>query len=70
VVTEADDKITAVLDMTQPCPPDDQIELIPIKLKKPLGDRPVVTVGGQELQRINPEMPSWGTVLKELATGG
>ncbi|WP_237744928.1 hypothetical protein [Kribbella catacumbae] len=70
IVTEADDKITALIDDTEPCPPDSKIELIPIKLKKPLGDRPVVTVGGKPVTRINPDMPSWGTVLKELATGG
>ncbi|WBQ03704.1 hypothetical protein [Kribbella sp. CA-293567] len=69
-VTEEETKITAVIDTTEPCPPDDQIELIPIKLKKPLGDRPVVTVGDQQINRIDPEMPSWGKVLKELATGG
>jgi len=69
-VTESEDKITAVVDITEPCPQDTQIELIPIKLKKPLGDRPIVTVDGKPLTLINPEMPSWGKVLKELATGG
>jgi hypothetical protein len=70
VVTESDDKITAVIDDTEPCPPDSQIELVPIKLKKPLGDRPIVTVDDKPLTRINPDMPSWGKVLKELVTGG
>ncbi len=70
VVTEAEDKITAVIDDTEPCPPESQIELIPIKLKKPLGDRPVVTVGAKPITLINPDMPSWGKVLKELVTGG
>jgi hypothetical protein len=70
VVTESDDKITAMIDDTEPCPPDSQIELIPIKLKKPLGDRPIVTVDDKPLTRINPDMDSWGKVLKELVTGG
>ncbi|WP_433018602.1 hypothetical protein [Kribbella sp. CA-294648] len=70
VVTESDDKITAVIDETEPCPPDAQIELIPVKLKKPLGDRPIVTVDDKPLNRINPDMDSWGKVLKKLVTGG
>lgn len=70
VVTEAEDKITAVIDDTEPCPPDSKVEIIPIKLKKPLGDRPVVTVGGKAIPQINPDMPSWPKVLKKLATGG
>lgn len=69
-VMETTDKITAVIDETEPCPPDAQIEVIPIKLKKPIGDRPIVTVGGKEIPRIEPDLPSWGTVLKKLATGG
>jgi hypothetical protein len=69
-VVEADDKITAVIDETEPCPPDSQIEVVPIKLGKPIGDRPIVTVGGKPIPRINPDLPSWGTVLKKLATGG
>ncbi|WP_203589782.1 hypothetical protein [Streptomyces sp. SID13031] len=69
-VTEADDKITAVIDNTEPCPPDGQIEVITIKLKKPVGDRPIVTVDGKPIPKIDPDLPSWGTVLKELATGG
>ncbi|GAA3583228.1 hypothetical protein GCM10022235_61990 [Kribbella ginsengisoli] len=69
-VIETADKITAVIDDTEPCPPDSQIEVVPIKLDKPVGDRPVVTVGGQPIPRINPDLPSWGTVLKKLATGG
>ncbi|MDX6264914.1 MAG: hypothetical protein QOH84_6602 [Kribbellaceae bacterium] len=69
-VIETDDKITAVIDDTKPCPPDSQIEVVPIKLEKPVGDRPVVTVGGKPIPRINPDLPSWGTVLKDLATGG
>ncbi|MEV8373311.1 hypothetical protein AB0P21_11275 [Kribbella sp. NPDC056861] len=69
-VKEETDKITAVIDNPEPCPPDEQIELVSIKLKQPLGDRKVVTVDDKEINRINPEMPSWGKVLKELATGG
>jgi hypothetical protein len=69
-VMETDDKITAVIDDTQPCPPDSQIEVVPIKLEKPVGDRPIVTVDGKPIPRINPDLPSWGTVLKDLATGG
>ncbi|MGC4943937.1 hypothetical protein [Kribbella sp. DT2] len=69
-VDQGKDKVTAVIDRAQPCPPDDEISLTPIKLKEPLGDRKLVTVGGKELQQINPEMDSWPTVLKELVTGG
>jgi hypothetical protein len=69
-VTETDDKITAVIDDTEPCPQDSQIEVVPIKLKKPVGNRPVVTVAGNPIPRIDPDLPSWGTVLKKLATGG
>ncbi|GAA1526087.1 hypothetical protein GCM10009741_29590 [Kribbella lupini] len=69
-VDEGEDKITAVIDMEQPCPVDDQISLTPIKLKKPIGDRKLVTVGGKELQQINPDLDSWPTVLKKLVTGG
>jgi hypothetical protein len=69
-VKEAEDQLTAVIDRTEPCPVDDQISLTPIKLKKPLGDRKLVTVGGKELQRIDPDMDSWPTVLKNLVTGG
>ncbi|MEV6285858.1 hypothetical protein [Kribbella sp. NPDC051770] len=69
-VEQGEDAITAVVDAAQPCPPDSSISLTAIKLKEPLGDRKLVTVGGQELQRINPDMDSWPTVLKKLVTGG
>lgn len=69
-VEQGKDKVTAVIDMDQPCTADDEISLTPIKLKEPLGDRKIVTVDGKELQQINPEMDSWPTVLKKLITGG
>ena len=40
------------------------------KLKKPLGDRKMVTVGDKPMTEIHPDMDSWFTVLKKLATGG
>lgn len=69
-VEEAADKITAVVDMDQPCPPGNDISLTPIKLKEPLGDRKLVTVDGKELQRIDPDLDSWPRVLQKLVTGG
>jgi hypothetical protein len=69
-VEQGEDKITAVVDRTQPCPVDDEISLTTIKLKEPLGDRKLVTVDGKELRQINPDMDSWPTVLKKLITGG
>jgi len=46
------------------------MSVTPIKLKKPLGDRKIVTVDDQPVSEINPDMDSWFTVLKKLATGG
>ena len=69
-VVQGEDKITIVVDNTDVCPPDNDISVLDIKLKEPLGDRKVVTVGDKPMQRINPDMDSWGTVLKKLATGG
>lgn len=69
-VQQEADKIVAVIDDEAPCPPDSSISLTPIKLKEPLGDRPVVTVGDKPVRRIDPDMDSWGTVLKKLVTGG
>jgi hypothetical protein len=65
-----DGNITVVINNTEPCPADGSIALTSIKLKKPLGDRKVITADNLELQRINPDMDSWPTVLKKLATGG
>ncbi|MGZ0148035.1 hypothetical protein ACXJJ3_13270 [Kribbella sp. WER1] len=69
-VEQSDTEIKIFLDSDVPCPPDSNISLTPIKLKKPLGDRKVVTVGGKEMTRVNPDMDSWFTVLGKLATGG
>lgn len=68
--TETDDKVTIVADMSDPCPGDSNIAVVSIKLDKPLGDRQVVTVGDKPMERIDPDMDSWPTVLKKLATGG
>ncbi|TQJ11945.1 hypothetical protein FB475_4870 [Kribbella jejuensis] len=70
VVQQLDDQIKVFIDSDVPCPPDSNISLLPIKLKKPLGDRKLVTVGGKEMTAINPDMDSWFTVVKKLATGG
>lgn len=69
-VEQEDTQIKVYLDSDVPCPPDSNISVTPIKLKKPLGDRKLVTVGGKEMTAINPDMDSWFTVLKKLATGG
>ncbi|HEY3561281.1 MAG TPA: hypothetical protein VGL05_27645 [Kribbella sp.] len=69
-VQQLDDQIKVFIDSDFPCPPDSNISLLPVELKKPLGDRKVVTVGGKEMTEINPDMDSWFTVLKKLATGG
>ncbi|TCM45178.1 hypothetical protein EV648_107331 [Kribbella sp. VKM Ac-2568] len=69
-IQQTDEKISVLFDSTEPCPPDDAISLTPVKLKKPLGDRKIVTVGDKPMTQINPDMDSWPTVLKKLATGG
>jgi hypothetical protein len=69
-VVEGDDRITIVMDSTEPCPPEGSISLTPVKLEKPLGDRKIVTVGDKPMEEIHPDMDSWGTVLKKLVTGG
>jgi hypothetical protein len=69
-IQQTDEKISVLFDSTDPCPPDDAISLTPVKLKKPLGDRKIVTVGDKPMTQINPDMDSWPTVLKKLATGG
>lgn len=67
---EHENKVVVLIDSTQPCPPGGSIALTAIKLKKPLGDRKIVTAGDKEVPRINPDLDSWPTVLKKLATGG
>jgi hypothetical protein len=69
-VVQGDDRITVVMDSTEPCPPENSISLTSVKLEKPLGDRKIVTVGDKPMQEIHPDMDSWGTVLKKLVTGG
>jgi hypothetical protein len=69
-VVQAEDRITVVTDTSEPCPPDTVISVTSVKLDKPLGDRKVVTAGGRPMKEIDPDLDSWGTVLKKLATGG
>jgi len=69
-VVQAEDRITVVTDTSEPCPPDTSISVTSVKLDKPLGDRKVVTAGGRPMKEIDPDLGSWGTVLKKLATGG
>jgi hypothetical protein len=69
-VEEGDDKITVLVDSDAPCPPSTNVSLTSVKLKKPLGDRKIVTVDDKPMQEINPDADSWPTVLKKLATGG
>jgi hypothetical protein len=69
-VEESDDKIKVLVDVDTPCPAEDNISLTAIKLKQPLGDRKIVTVDDKPMKQIDPDMDSWPTVLKKLATGG
>lgn len=69
-VQQLDDQVKVFIDADVPCPPDSNISLLAIELKKPLGDRKIVTVGDKPMTEINPDMDSWFTVLKKLATGG
>ncbi|MFG1905937.1 hypothetical protein [Kribbella sp. NPDC048928] len=69
-VQQLDDRIKVFVDSDVPCPPDSNISLLAIELKKPLGDRKIVTVGDKPMTEINPDLDSWFTVLKKLATGG
>jgi hypothetical protein len=69
-IEQGDDKITVVVDTDTPCPPATEVSLTAVKLKKPLGDRKLVTVDDKPMQEIDPDMDSWPTVLKKLATGG
>lgn len=69
-IQQTDEKVLVLFDSTDSCPADDAISLTPVKLKKPLGDRKIVTVADKPMTEINPDMDSWPTVLKKLATGG
>jgi hypothetical protein len=69
-VEQLDDKIKVYVDSDAPCPPESNTSLTAIKLKQPLGDRKIVTVGDKPMQEINPDMDSWFTVAKKLVTGG
>jgi hypothetical protein len=69
-VEQGDTEIKIYIDSDVPCPPDSNISVTPIKLKKPLGNRKVVTVGDKEMTPINPDMDSVFTVVKKLLTGG
>jgi hypothetical protein len=69
-VMQGDTKITVVYDSVEPCPAGNDVSILPIELKKPLGDRKIVTVDDKPMQEINPDMDSWWTVLGKLATGG
>jgi hypothetical protein len=69
-ILESDDKITVVVDSDSPCPPASDVSLTAVKLKKPIGDRKLVTADGKPMQEINPDADSWPTVLKKLVTGG
>lgn len=69
-VVQGKERITVLSDSFEPCPPDTSVSVVSVKLTEPLGDRKIVTVGGKEIQQIDPDMDSWGTVLKKLVTGG
>ncbi|GAA1591289.1 hypothetical protein GCM10009804_54360 [Kribbella hippodromi] len=69
-IEEQEDKILVYVDVDTPCPAESNASITAFKLKKPLGDRKLVTVGDKPMTEINPDMDSWFTVLKKLATGG
>jgi len=69
-IEEGEDKITVQVDSDAPCPPSTSVSLTAVKLKKPLGDRKLVTVDDKPMQEIDPDVDSWPTVLKKLVTGG
>jgi hypothetical protein len=69
-VEQLEDKIRVTIDVDVPCPEDSNMSMTPIKLKEPLGDRKLVTVDDKPMTEINPDLDSWFTVLKKLATGG
>ncbi|WP_199238358.1 hypothetical protein [Kribbella steppae] len=69
-IMEEEDKVVVLVDANQPCPNEDNVSLTAFKLKKPLGDRQVVTVDDKPMERINPDVDSWPTVVKKLITGG
>jgi hypothetical protein len=69
-VVETDDKVHVFIDSNAICPPASSIELTAVKLKKPLGNRKIVTADDKPLQQINPDADSWLKVIGKLATGG
>ncbi|WP_238162047.1 hypothetical protein [Kribbella antibiotica] len=69
-VQEEADQIVVVVDADTPCSLSDSVSLTAVELKKPVGDRKLVTVGGKEMQRIDPDAASWPKVLGKLVTGG
>jgi hypothetical protein len=69
-VVQGDTKITVLFDSVDACPPGNDVSLLAVELKKPLGDRKIVTVNDKPMKEINPDMDSWWTVLGKLATGG
>ena len=69
-VIEKPESVTVVDDVRVPCPPDSGIVLHKVKLERPLGDRKVVTADDKPMERIDPVLPSWGSVLGKLVTGG
>jgi hypothetical protein len=69
-VVQEDARILVVYDSEEACLPGNDISILAVKLKKPLGDRKLVTVGDKPMQEINPDMDSWWKVLGKLATGG
>lgn len=69
-VNETDDDIKVFVDSDTPCPHETNTSLTAIKLKKPVGDRKIVTLDDKPMQEIHPDADSWPTVLKKLVTGG
>ncbi|MEV5965363.1 hypothetical protein AB0L70_26575 [Kribbella sp. NPDC051952] len=69
-VNEKDDEIKIYVDSDAPCPQESNTSLTAVKLKKPIGDRKIVTLDDKPMTEIHPDADSWPTVVKKLVTGG
>lgn len=69
-VNEKDDEIKIYVDSDAPCPQESNTSLTAVKLKKPIGDRKIVTLDDKPMTEIHPDADSWPTIVKKLVTGG
>ncbi|MGW6276688.1 hypothetical protein [Kribbella sp. NPDC055071] len=69
-VVESADAVKVFIESNAVCPPDTSISLTAVKLKKPLGDRKILTADDKPLKQIDPDADSWLKVIGKLVTGG